>query len=499
MKNNKNDITMKGKQIVAIDVGSSNVVIAVGAVEDDGRVDIRGIVSEPVQGVNAGHIENSDQVGQAVAAAKQKIESQLNVRITEAYAGLSGDFIRSVQVTDHVYVQDELRNGSNQITQRDLDELSRRMQSVKLPDDREAIITMEPLRYKVDEKEVETPVGAYGHLLSATYNFILCDKQMRSRLGQCLQRQGITVKEYVPNALVQHLAVATTEDLQDGAVVVDLGGGVTDVTVLYGGKVRYIASIPVGAEAINADIRSSSIPSNYVEDLKIQCGAAVAELATDDNIIFQSARRGTVKSILRRNLATIIEARLSEIAEWVKREIKESGCGNKFVPSVLLTGGASQMRFIENLFQRELGLEDVRTVHPEYGFVEESMLEHITTPAFATVASLLVYGAKKGACAVVASGATATVRPQPISEPQRTTVAKDMDDFEDDKPKHQPKEEDVDTGFEDDNQGIDEGDLEKDDVDNKPKGLGRLFGGIGSIFNKVSTTFAESDDEFDNI
>ena len=483
---------MKGKQIVAIDVGSSNVVIAVGAVEDDGKVDIQGIVSEPVQGIAAGHIDNIELVGQAVASAKQRIEKQLNIRITEAYAGLSGDFIRSVQVKDHVYVQDELRNGSNQITQRDLDELSRRMQSVKLPDEREEIITMEPLRYEVDNKEVEIPVGAYGHLLSATYNFILCDKSMRSRLGLCLQRQGITVKEYVPNALVQYLAVATTEDMQDGAVVVDLGGGVTDVTVLYGGKVRYIASIPIGAEAINSDIRSSSIPSNYVEDLKVQYGAAVASLATDDNIVFQSARRGMVKSILRRNLATIIEARLMDIAEWVKREIKEAGCGSKFIPSVLLTGGASQMRFIEDLFQRELGLEDVRTVHPEYGFVEESLLEHITTPAYATVASLLLYGAKKGACAVVASGATVRPATQPIVERPATSAVKDEDDFvaEHSQERTEERADEVADGGD-----ILEGELEGEDIVQKRGGIKGFF---GNIFNKVSTTFSESeDDEYD--
>lgn len=482
---------MKGKQIVAIDVGSSNVVIAVGAVEDDGRVEILGIVSEPVQGVNAGHIDNIDQVGQAVATAKQRIEQQLNIRITEAYAGLSGDFIRSVQVPDHVYIQGESRAGNNQITQRDLDELSRRMQSVKLPDERELIMTMEPLRYKVDDKEVDIPVGAYGCVLSATYNFILCDKSMRSRLSSCLQRQGITAKEFVPNALVQHLAVATTEDMQDGAVIVDLGGGVTDVTVLYGGKVRHIASIPIGAEAINNDIRSSSIPTNYVEDLKVQYGAAVAELATDDIITFSGARRGTLKSILRRNLATIIEARLSEIADWVKREIKEAGCGSKFIPSVLLTGGASQMRFIEELFQRELGLEDVRTVHPEYGFVEESMLEHITTPAYATVASLLVYGAKKGACVVVASGATGRPAVQ-VSDvrPTAPKVAGD-DDFEPEQRPTRPVE-NFENGGDEDN--IDENELDGDDVKKSRKGIKGFF---GKFISSVSTSFSESDDEYD--
>ena len=389
---------MKDKQIVAIDVGSSNVVIAVGNVEESGLVAIQGIVSEPVEGVNAGRVENSEMVSKAIIAAKNRIEKELGIKISEAYAGLSGDFVRCVKVTDQVYVQDDLKNGSNQITQRDVDELDRRMKTVKLPDTQETIIAMQPLLYKIDDKEVSVPVGAYGHRLSATYNFILCDKAMCDRLRHCLQRNEITVKEIIPNAMIMHNTVATTDDMQDGSVIVDFGGGVTDVSVLYGGKVRYVASIPIGAKSINADIQTLAIPTSYIEDLKIQYGSAVASLAIDDIIVFQAPKRTQTKNILRKNLAIVIEARLKEIAEWVRNEIKEAGCGSKFMPTLLLTGGGSQMRDIEKLFARELDIMEARTVHPEYGFTEESMLEHISSPADATVASLLVYGAKRGSC-----------------------------------------------------------------------------------------------------
>lgn len=388
---------MKGKQIVAIDVGSSNVVITVGEVHQDDRIEILGIVSERIEGINAGRVENSEMAGRAVKSAKERIETKLNIKITEAYAGLSGDYIRCVQVTDHVYVQDELGNGSNQITERDMEDLNRRMNSVKLPDDREEIIAMEPIRYKVDDREVQVPVGAYGYMLSATYNFVLVDKSMRDRLNTCLQRQGIKVKAFTVNALISHLAVATTEEMDEGCVVVDLGGGVTDVTVVLNNKVRHIASIPIGTESINSDICAYGIPANYVENLKIKCGSAIAELADDEKIVFQSARRGVPKSILRRNLVRIIESRLKEIAEWVRREIKEAGCGSRFRPTVLLTGGGAMMPDIEKLFARELELEEVRAVYPEYGFTE-GMTEHITTSAYATAASLLIFGAKLGSC-----------------------------------------------------------------------------------------------------
>lgn len=406
---------MKGKQIVVIDVGSTNVVIAVGAVEDDGRVDIMGITREPVTGITAGRVDNSETVGRAVRTAKERLEEKLGLKITEAYVGISGDYIRCEQVTDHVYVRDDNGSGCSQISERDIEELGRRMESVNLPDDREEIIKKEPLSYKVDEKIVKEPIGEYGYVLSATYNFVLSDRLMRERLRICLNKQDITIKEFVSNAFISHLGVATVDDMEDGAVIINLGGGLTDVTVVQNGKVRYFASIPVGVGVINNDIRAYGIPNSYVETLKVNYGSAVHELATDDKISFPHARKGTVKSIRRKNLAKIIEERLVEIAEWVRREIKEAGCGSRFSPIVLLTGGGAEMQNIETLFARELKVEEARSVYPEYGFTD-SMGEHITTRAYATIASLLLYGAKHGMCAVAVR--PQGVVPQPTPQPQ---------------------------------------------------------------------------------
>ena len=479
---------------MAIDVGSSNVVIAVGSVAEDGRVEILGIVSEPIEGINAGRVVNIETAGRAVRAAKERIEAQLNITITEAYAGLSGDFVRCVPVTDHVYVQDELCNGSNQITQRDVDDLDRRMRSVKLPDDREEIIAMEPLCYTIDDKEVDIPVGAYGHVLAATYNFILCDRSMRDRLRQCLQRQGITIKDFVANAFVSHLSVATTEDVEEGCIVIDLGGGITDVTVLLGGKVRYMASIPIGADSINNDIRTYGIPANYIDSLKIKYGSAMRELAVEDKIVFQAARRGTTKSILRRNLAAIIEARLLEIIEWIKREIKIANCGNSFNPVVLLTGGGAEMQHIEELFAQELRVDEVRTVFPEYGFTE-NMTQHITTSAQAMVASLLIYGAKHGCCSVAVRQSqvrgetpkTAPMRPIEDTEvhPKQSTPAPEPKR----EVKIEPKRPTV-TPLDDEDDGdifVTEGDEKRKNWRNKMKNL----------FDKMSNSFTGNEDELE--
>ena len=408
---------MKGKQIVAIDVGSANVVVAVGAVEDDGRVEIKGIATEPVEGITAGRVGNSETVGRAVRTAKEKLEQSLGIKITEAYVGISGDYVRCEHMTDHVYVRDDNGSGCSQISERDIVELDRRMKSVNLPDDREEIIAKEPLSYKVDEKVVKEPIGEYGYVLSSTYNFVLSDRNMRERLRICLNKQDITIKEFVPNALISHLGVATVDDMEDGAVIINLGAGLTDVTVVQNGKVCHFASIPVGVGVINNDIRAYGIPNSYVEALKVNYGSAVQELAVDDKITFPHARKGTAKSIRRKNLAKIIEERLIEIADWVRKEIKESGCGSRFAPVVLLTGGGAEMQNVEQLFARELKVEEARSVYPEYGFTD-SMGEHITTRAYATIASLLLYGAKRGTCVV--SVLISSDAPQPTPQPQPT-------------------------------------------------------------------------------
>ena len=149
---------MEGNYVVVIDVGSSNVVIAAGQTEPGGKICIKGIVSKSVDGVESGRIDNSDMVCQAIAAAKSEIEERLGIGITEAYAGISGEFVRCAQITDHVYVEDDSQN-SNNVTQRDVDALDRRMRSVKVADDRETVMTSEPLRYMVDRREVKAPVG----------------------------------------------------------------------------------------------------------------------------------------------------------------------------------------------------------------------------------------------------------------------------------------------------------------------------------------------------
>lgn len=402
---------------VAVDLGSSNVVVAVGEKAAEGQMEVASIVSKPVEGVNAGKIENIELVSRAIREAMSEAEEQLGIRITEAYAGISGDFVRCARHTDHVFVYDP-QNGVNQ---KDVDALFDRMRNVQAPDD-ETIMERVPQNYVVDDnQEVKNPVGSFGKKLSSTFNFILCLRTPMQRLDMALKRLGIKMLGVTSNAIATAEAVLLPDEKEEGVAVVDIGGGMTDVAVYYRNVVRYIATIPMGAMAINRDIRTMSVPEKHVESLKQKYGSAVADLAPEDKLIRVNGRTAReAKDILLRNLATVIEARATDIAEFVLQEIRDSGYAGKLAYGIVLTGGSAKLKDVDELFRRVTGM-DVRIASAETGVAEESR-EKVVDPAYATAVGILLKGAEQGACAVIerpASPASRSAEPRPGFQPRQ--------------------------------------------------------------------------------
>ena len=408
------------KYIVAVDVGTSEVVVAVGSIAEDGMLNIEAIVTEPTEGMAAGLVDNSQIVGKALSTARKRAEQIAGVAITDAYVTLSGKFVRCARYTDHVFVE----NNENCISQRDLNALRERMRNVKAADG-EMIMDFFPLCYKGDSgAEMKNPVGCYSKQLSSTYNFILCDNTAKDRLRHVFLDAGIKIRELYAGASVVAESIVTTEEMDEGIAVVDIGSGVTDVAIYYGGVLCYMASIPMGGSAVNADIRvyNGYIPPKVVERLKCQCGSAVVDLTPDDLIQIQSRSR-TIKPIPRLNLASVIEARMTDIAEYVWGEIRDAGYAKKLTAGIVLTGGVGNLKNVAELFQRITG-QDTRVACPEIGIASESF-EKVAAPNLTLAVSLLLRGARAGACPIgVLQGErnVVTPKPEPAMPPKATAT-----------------------------------------------------------------------------
>ena len=387
----------KKNYIVGIDVGSSNIVMIVGSKNAGGEMVIDAIVSKPTQGVKAGVIENLNQVSECIKAAKAEIEEELNIRISEAYAGFSGAYVSCAPLSDHVYA----RNPQNGISQSDVDALFLRMKEVIAPEN-EVILERVPQNFAVDGGlEVKDPVGSFGRRLSSTFNFILSDKTPLDRLNMVFKLSGLQLAGAYANAMIVAEAVLSEDEKSDGAAVVDLGGSTTNVVVYHGNVIRHIAAIPMGANSINRDIQLNGIPERSVESLKKKYGSAVAEFVSEQKLIqIPSMGPRSKGGVLRRNLAAIIEARLTDIAEFVKDEIKDSGYSSRLNYGIVLTGGSASIEHIDELFRRVTG-QDVRVATAERGLDDVSRSQ-IESPAHTAAVALLLKGAEQGACSVTA-------------------------------------------------------------------------------------------------
>lgn len=403
---------------VAVDLGSSSVAVAVGEKTSEGLMDVACVVTKPVEGVHAGRIENIELVSRAIREAVSEAEQQLGIRITEAYAGISGDFVRCARHTDHVYVYDP-QNGVNQ---KDVEALFDRMRNVQAPDD-ETIMERVPQNYMVDDsQEVRNPVGSFGKKLSSTFNFILSQKTPMQRLNMALKRLGIRMLDVVSDAMATPEAVLLPDEKEEGVAVVDVGAEVTDVAVYYRNVVRYIASIPMGASAINRDIRTMSVPEKLVESLKLKYGSAVADLAPEDKLVRVNGRTPReAKDILLRNLATVIEARATDIVEFVEQEIKDSGFAGKLAYGIVLTGGSAKLKHLDELFRRVTGM-DVRVAYPEMGLTDASKIK-VADPSLSTVVGILLHGAELGGCTVIEQQHPVTPVQSPASDPRQDPAA----------------------------------------------------------------------------
>ena len=260
----------------------------------------------------------------------------------------------------------------------------------------------------------------------------------------------------------------------------------------------YIASIPMGGAAVNADIRcfNGHIPPRTIENLKCQCGSAVVDL-TPDEVIQVRSRSRAIKPISRLNLAAVIEARMTDIAEYVWREICDSGYSKKLGAGIVLTVGVAALKNVADLFNRVTG-QEVRVACAEIGVQTES-LEKVSTPNLTLAVSLLQRGAKLGACPVGVYIPSAKPEPKaaPKAAPQPAPKAEPLKPVEPiAAPKPQPQPEPQSAPTLPKQEAIED---EEDIVDGtedivKPSGLSR----IGSWFKRaLSDAFPAPDDEDD--
>lgn len=376
--------------VVGLDIGTTKIVVIVGRKTEFGKVEVLGMGKSESYGVARGVVQNIDKTVEAIRVAVAEAKAQSGVEFNMVNVGIAGQHIKSVQ---HRGIKTR-KSMDDEISQDDIDSLIDDMYKLVMQPGEE-IIHVLPQEYIIDnEQGIKNPIGMSGIRLEANFHIITGQVTAISNIMKCVKKAGLHVAELILEPLASAEAVLSDEEKEAGVVLVDIGGGTTDIAIFQDGIIRHTAVIPFGGNVITEDIKEGcSIIKNQAELLKIKFGSALASENQENEIVSIPGLRGRPhKEISIRNLSAIIQARMEEIVEHVAFEIKNSGYRKKLIAGIVVTGGGAQLKHIVQLVEYITGM-DTRIGYPNEHLAEGS--EGITSPMFATAVGLLMKGLEK--------------------------------------------------------------------------------------------------------
>lgn len=382
----------KDKIVVGLDIGTTKICAIVGRYNEFGKVDVLGMGKADSYGVSRGVVSNITKTIEAISKAIEIAAEKSSVDISTVYVGIAGQHIKSLQHRGII-----IRNNvDNQVIQlEDLKKLAADMYKLALPPG-DQILHVLPQEYTVDnEPGVLEPIGMHGVRLEGNFHIITASMSAARNIYTCVTQAGLEVEDMVLEPLASAEAVLSAEELEAGVALVDIGGGTTDVAVFHNNIIRHTAVIPFGGNTVTDDImHGCSVMRRDAEQLKIKFGCALSsETKANEIITIPGLRDKSPKEISVKNLSRIIEARMEEIFELVRCEIKNSGCEKKLNGGIVITGGGAQLKHIVHLAELITGL-DARIGLPNE-HLAKGMVEEVKSPMYATGIGLLIKGLKQ--------------------------------------------------------------------------------------------------------
>lgn len=374
--------------VVGLDIGTTKICAIVGRRTDYGKIEVLGLGKTESFGVSRGVVSNIEKTVNGIKEAVELASAQSKADIYTVNVGIAGQHIRSQQ---HRGLR--VRNSNmGEIRQADIDALIEDMNRLLMPPG-EQIIHILPQDYTIDnEAGILDPIGMAGIRMEANFHIITGQITAISNIQKCVTRVGLETESLVLEPLASSEAVLSKEEKDAGVVLVDIGGGTTDVAIFLQDIIRHTAVIPLGGNIVTEDIREGCmVMKNQAELLKVKFGSALADENKDTEIISIPGLRGReAKEISVKNLAYIIQARMEEIIEHVYYEIKNSGLEKKLIAGIVITGGGSQLKHLPQLFEYMTGM-DTRVGYPTE-HIAKSNINDIASPMYATAIGLLIQG-----------------------------------------------------------------------------------------------------------
>ena len=381
--------------VAAIDVGTTKVFTILGREGESRGVEVLAHSTVPCDGLQKGNVTDVAATTKALRASVEEVERQSGHRITKAFVGVSGGHVAFENRRDTMVSSAEM----GVITSRHLSRISSKVEGTTDGSDRKVIHAI-PITFTVDEtKGIKNPLGMHGRSVEVETHTVTGTHQRIDKLLEAVRGAGIDTEALVLEPLASGFAILTTDERKRGAVVVDIGGGTTDVVVFVNGSIRYTGVIPVGGFQFTNDIAYTfGVSYEEAEEAKLEYGSVESYVpGSDDQVILKLAGgQGDIR-VSRQEVCQLTRERAQELAQLIKVKLQEADVGDPTAMQYVLTGGTSNLAGIEMLMQRtltprlRLGLPNVIRGIPEelqqlkyatgVGILVWGMNEYVSVPA----------------------------------------------------------------------------------------------------------------------
>ncbi len=321
--------------IVGLDIGTTKVCAIVAEVKRD-SLEIIGVGSSSSAGLKNGVVVNIENTVDSITKAVEEAELMAGYQIQEVVIGIAGSHIRGFNSRGIVAVK------SREVTQQDVDRVISAAKTVAIPLDNE-VIHIIPQEFIIDDQDdIKHPLGMSGLRLEARVHIVTASSIAAQNIVKCANKAGLDVSDIILEQIASSEAVLTEDEKELGVVLVDIGGGTTDVAIFSGGTIIHTFVIPKGGQSVTSDVSlgTRTVPQD-AEKIKIKFGIAKESLAKRDETIEIPGFGGRPpRSISRQVLGNIIEQRMGEIFTWVRKNIEKNGLEGKILSGYVITGGA---------------------------------------------------------------------------------------------------------------------------------------------------------------
>ncbi len=370
--------------IVGLDIGTSKVTCMVAEAKPDGRMNVVGLASHPMSGLKRGVVVNIEATVDAISRVIQEVELMANCKVRDVYTGIAGSHIKSFNSNGMVAIKEK------EVTPTDVERVIEVARAMPIPAEQQIlhILTQE---FIIDgQGGVREPIGMSGVKLEVKVHIVTGAVSAAQNVVKCVRRCGLEVMDLILQPLASSYAVLTEDEKDLGVCLVDIGGGTADIAVFTQGAIRHTAVLPVAGDQITNDIAMAlRTPTAEAEEIKIHRGVAMHALADPEEMIeVPGVGDRQPRSLSRQRLADVIEPRVSELFELVQAELRRSGYEELLSSGIVLTGGSSVMRGMEELGEAVFHMP-VRVGSPQY---EGSLADVVCQPYYAAATGLVIEG-----------------------------------------------------------------------------------------------------------